>query len=482
MDVLGTVAVYKLAGDRAVSDAVEYIRRSSFASLATSRQDMDARSSSFAAYGREGTHRNARSDRRRRRRRRSPPGHSGRSSVSSRDIATLTDDELERVLAERRHEKERYARAMKKDKLGRLERELEMLRRDIGRMDGVVDTSFVSGRRAHSPDLAPPLVPQVADQEQPRTGSLRPRNQARAPGVPPPPPPPPRSLATDDDDAEAGDADMGDSEDAKPANGTAAAEKRKKEKEERQRRREEKRKQRENAKPKLTIVDIIKGAGPDPMSILKPMTPKPADEEKEAWDRAKREREEREAQQEAQRIAQEKDAVERGASESKPAKDERENDKTDATDTKTDSSAAPTSASTQSDTAKTESTPEECPGDKPASGVASEAKKTDSPANSENPKNSPSASKEPEEPKSESSDSPPSGENASPSSPTDEAAGDERSERVDSKDKERTPAKAPGNDVADGKKATPASDRDSENIAPNSLTHSGSAPTPVEAS
>jgi hypothetical protein len=83
------------------------------------------------------------------------------------------------------------------------------------------------------------------------------------------------------------------------------------EKEERQRRREEKRKLREQAQEKLTLADIIRAAGPDPIKMLKPMTPKPADLDKVEWEKAKMEREARESEQEALRIEQERLAKEK---------------------------------------------------------------------------------------------------------------------------------------------------------------------------
>jgi hypothetical protein len=61
-------------------------------------------------------------------------------------------------------------------------------------------------------------------------------------------------------------------------------EQRRREKEERQRRREEKRKQREAAKKPMTLADIIRSAGPDPIRRLKPASKKPVDIEAEAVD------------------------------------------------------------------------------------------------------------------------------------------------------------------------------------------------------
>jgi hypothetical protein len=297
-EVLGAAANAKLAGDRAVSSTITALRAASM-SIATAARPSEPAPRPRSRVG----------GRRRRTQR------AGGLSSASRSINALSDDELERVLAERRSERERYAGRLRKDKLSRLEGELASLRRDIGRIDTPTPASLSYRGTPPNVDNGPP--------GQPRRGSLAgPRRSRMNNGVPdvpaaspmPPPPPPPMALmprgsADDDEDGDDGVDDASESMSvpgvAPPVPGTPAAakaEQRRCEKEERLKRREAKRKERETAPIKLTLVDIIRGAGPDPIRMLKPATPKAADLDALNWEQAQKDRENREAEQEAARI------------------------------------------------------------------------------------------------------------------------------------------------------------------------------------
>ncbi|KAI0559554.1 hypothetical protein FGB62_142g060 [Gracilaria domingensis] len=254
--ILSHFANLKLAGDRVVRDAVHSIQ-----SVPPVELPRPAR--------------HARPTRRRRGRR--------YKHASSRRVNAMSDADLEAELAARRaaraRERERYAKAMRSEKLALLESELLRLRSEISRIDrptplggGTPPTARWealphdrrSSRNARSrpgayPSSSPLGSPPLSSAPPPAAFPDR-----SAPGAPPaappmPPPPPPDLPAMD-------------------------PEKQKREKLERQRRREAKRKEREAAKKPLTLADIIRGAGPNPAGRLKPSgsTPLPdVDEPKE---------------------------------------------------------------------------------------------------------------------------------------------------------------------------------------------------------
>ncbi|CAN8070491.1 unnamed protein product [Agarophyton chilense] len=240
--ILSHFANLKLAGDRVVRDAVHSIQ--SVPSVELPRHA-----------------RHARPTRRRRARR--------YKHVSSRRVNAMSDSDLEAELATRRaaraKERERYAKAMRSEKLALLESELLRLRTEISRMDrttplggGTPPTArwepLPNDRRSsRGPRLRPAAYPSSSPIGSPPLTSVMTPTAPPArpvpgapPGPPPMPPPPPPNMPSID------------------------PEKQKREKLERQRRREAKRKEREAAKKPLTLADIIKSAGPNPASRLKP--------------------------------------------------------------------------------------------------------------------------------------------------------------------------------------------------------------------
>lgn len=240
--VLGHFANFKLAGDRAVRDAVLLFRRDSTSTLPRN------------GTGNSQIRTTARSRRRRR-------GTRARHVPRSTRIGVMTDADLEAELAARRtaraRERERYARAMRTEKLSHLEGELVRLRSEISRLGRPGGSGVGSGT---PPNARWEALPQARNR---LTGSPLGRPTASFPNVPPvplsgpsgagppPPPPPPGGVAWEDEEP-------------------IDPERQKREKEERVRRREAKRKEREAAKKPMTLADIIRGAGPDPMRRLKP--------------------------------------------------------------------------------------------------------------------------------------------------------------------------------------------------------------------
>lgn len=229
--ILSHFANLKLAGDRAVSDAVKSLTPSPPNESPAPRQHT-----------------------RPRRRRR------GRTRVTSRStsrVHAMSDADLEAELAARRDarskERERYARAMRSEKLTVLESELLRLRSEISRLDRGVPLGVPLGGSLGGGTPPTSRWESLPPSRRSREGSMPSMNPMPAtpmhgggPGGPPPPPgPPPMEMQMD-------------------------PEKQKREKEERQRRREAKRKEREANKKPLTLADIIKGAGPNPAGQLKP--------------------------------------------------------------------------------------------------------------------------------------------------------------------------------------------------------------------
>ena len=234
--VLAHFANFKLTGDRIVRDTVQSLQSS---------QIRDSASSSTRSFFVSSNPLSQTNSRRRRRRR---GRQTGRSSAR---VNSLTDADLEAELAARRssraRERERYAKAMRSEKLSLLEGELLRLRSEISRIDPVVPLGGGTPPTSRWEALAPPRG--ITS-----TGSLP--QQMSTPGTPapgraPPPPPPPPPRGMDDDEP-------------------IDPEKQKREKAERQRRSEQKRKEREAAKKPLTLAEIIRGAGPDAAKRLKP--------------------------------------------------------------------------------------------------------------------------------------------------------------------------------------------------------------------
>lgn len=239
--VLGHFANFKLAGDRAVRDAVHLFHRES--------------SSTSAANG-AGQSQIRTTARPRRRRRGIRARHVSRSTR----VGVMSDADLEAELAARRaaraRERERYARSMRTEKLSLLEGELMRLRSEISRLGRPSGSGVGSGT---PPNARWEPLPQARNRA---TGSPLGRPSASYPNVPsvplsnppgtgPPPPPPPGGVAWKDEEP-------------------IDPERQRREKEERVKRREAKRKEREAGKKPMTLADIIRGAGPDPMRRLKP--------------------------------------------------------------------------------------------------------------------------------------------------------------------------------------------------------------------
>lgn len=273
--ILAYFANFKLAGDRVVRDTVSVLRR-------PSSDDRAINKSSHAGSYAGGIH--VRPSNRPRRRRRGASSRSRRYQNHTR-VSVMTDDDLEAELASRRdsraRERERFARSMRSEKLSVLETELLRLRSEISRMDPTFNNrnpplprSFgtspignhgsAGGSTTHG---TPPNARWESLQPRSHPGHQQHMNPAGSPGMPgrpggppppgsphggPPPPPPPPGMGGDDDELE------------------KDPETKKREKEERVRRREAKRKEREAAKKPLTLAEIIRGAGPNPMNKLKP--------------------------------------------------------------------------------------------------------------------------------------------------------------------------------------------------------------------
>lgn len=239
--VLGHFANFKLAGDRAVRDAVHLFHRES----------------SPTSAGNGGGQSQIRTTARVRRRRR---GIRARHVSRSTRIGVMSDADLEAELAARRasraRERERYARSMRTEKLSLLEGELMRLRSEISRLGRPSGSGVGSGT---PPNARWEPLPQARNRSM---GSPLGRPSASYPNVPsvplsnppgagPPPPPPPGGVTWEDEEP-------------------IDPERQKREKEERVKRREAKRKEREAGKKPMTLADIIRGAGPDPIRRLKP--------------------------------------------------------------------------------------------------------------------------------------------------------------------------------------------------------------------
>lgn len=243
--ILGHFANLKLAGDRAVRDAVQ--------SMQAHESPVSTSSAMRSFFAANPTH-SASGVRRRRRR------GAVRTSRSSARVHAMTDADLEAELAARRsaraRERDRYARAMRSEKLSLLEGELTRLRSEIARLDrhGVPGATVGGGTPPTSrwESLSSTARGRGTVPGQ-RPGAFASPSNAPPRGPPgaPPPPPPPMGRGGDDD-------------------AVIDPERQRREKEERQRRREQKRKEREAAKKPLTLADIIRGAGPNPAGRLKP--------------------------------------------------------------------------------------------------------------------------------------------------------------------------------------------------------------------
>lgn len=232
--ILAYFANFKLAGDRVVRDAVKVLKR---------ERAIDNVHVGVLPAPRP-------SARLRRRRRTTRARHLPRSAR----VGVMTDADLEAELAARRaaraRERERYAKAMRSEKLSLLESELMRLRSEISRIDrpGVVGGGTPPTARWESLSAARGTAPRGGS---PIPGGPPSSTGPPSVGVPPPPPPPMTPRGPDGDEP-------------------TDPERQKLEKEERLRRREAKRKEREQAKKPLTLAEIIRGAGPDPMKRLKP--------------------------------------------------------------------------------------------------------------------------------------------------------------------------------------------------------------------
>lgn len=258
-DALAHFANFKLAGDRLVRDAVFSIRLLKHESPSSGSRKYFFGSSNVARSANGSSrlaisgNRAARGGRRRRR-------------VEGARVGAMSDADLEAELAARRaaraRERNRYARAMRTEKLAALEEELNRLRGEISKIDPAITRRAVgmSDNRAQQhahvtwdklPGEHVGSSRRTSGDENGRSGSI------------PPPPPPPRGPPLSPGDSGTEGFDL-----------VIDPEKQKREKEERQRRREEKRKQREAAKKPMTLADIIRSAGPDPMKRLKPVSAK----------------------------------------------------------------------------------------------------------------------------------------------------------------------------------------------------------------
>lgn len=173
----------------------------------------------------------------------------------------MSDADLEAELSARRaaraRERERYTRAMRSEKLSVLETELTRLRSEISRLD--TSTPLGGGTPPNAKWESLPQTRRSSQNASTGLGSKSGSTLSRAPpgtpgpsgpSAPPPPPGAPPPMGEEDEPID--------------------PEKQRREKEERQRRREAKRKEREAAKRPMTLADIIRSAGPDPMRKLKP--------------------------------------------------------------------------------------------------------------------------------------------------------------------------------------------------------------------
>lgn len=195
-------------------------------------------------------------------RRRRKRGYRTRASTtrSSRRVHAMTDADLEAELAQRRtmrqRERDRYARAMRAEKLTLLESELMRLRSEISRIDPRIPSASPPVGAGTPPHPRWESLGDGRGRPPSLNASAVPRRGPPGPPPPPggPPPPPPMSgLRNPNEDEEEID-----------------PERQKREKAERQRRREQKRKEREAKKKPMTIAEIIRSAGNNPMSRLKP--------------------------------------------------------------------------------------------------------------------------------------------------------------------------------------------------------------------
>jgi Mitochondrial fission regulator len=259
---LAHFANFKLAGDRLVRDAITSIQGD---------PNRNANSSPISAFFGDGGYGGAGSGSRMR----YANGTTARSRRRRRggrgaQVGAMSDTDLEAELAVRRasraRERQRYARAMRSEKLAALEDELIRLRGEIAKIDPGI-TRRVAGIGPASSGSSHVTWDTLPGEE---AGSGAAGVLPAAPGGgrgPPPPPGPPPPLVGAGDDEEGGAIDP---------------EKQRREKADRQRRREEKRKQREAAKKPMTLAEIIRSAGPDPMKLLKKRSEKSSEAEAEA--------------------------------------------------------------------------------------------------------------------------------------------------------------------------------------------------------
>jgi hypothetical protein len=312
-ETLAQFANWKLAGDRLVRDVVQGVQSGGAAASASARGAWTSGANSNhrgppGPYGHAGATRYPRAARRRRRYYAGGAGSTsggasgggaakggggggegfggfGRSGGDDGErVGALTDAELEAELAARRasrsRERARYARAMRSEKLVALEEELMRLRGEISRIDPdlprrAAGIAPLDSRQNHAhvswdlPDASDGrrYAAEAGDQGTARRARADPGTSLDEFGSTPPPPPPLGSRNTEN---------LGDLDDL-----VIDPEQQRREKAERQRRREEKRKQREAAKKPMTLADIIRSAGPDPIRRLKPASKKPTDLEVE---------------------------------------------------------------------------------------------------------------------------------------------------------------------------------------------------------
>jgi Mitochondrial fission regulator len=241
-ETLAHFANLKLAGDRLVRDAI-------ISMTAAPARSAPARGGSRSVRAR-GSGGRLRRPRRR----------------GGQNVGAMTDAELEAELVQRRasrtHERNRYARAMRSEKLTALEDELMRLRGEIAKIDPGIPrrAAGIGSTSQNNAHVTWDTLPGQSEGEAPRVAA----SAAPAWGSGPPPLPPMKNSS--------GGADAED--DALVVD----PEQQRRDKAERQRRREEKRKQREAAKKPLTLAEIIRSAGPDPVKRLRPATPKVAPE------------------------------------------------------------------------------------------------------------------------------------------------------------------------------------------------------------
>ena len=279
MTILGAAACAKLTADRLVRDLLTYFRETTVTSPAPRPTSSRLHRNNYSLS------------------RPMKPSLSGFPSRPSsrrtkKKVSLMTDAELRTELntRRRRRAKERhlYSRAMQSEKLAALESDLAKLRREMHTIHPISSKPILRQRTSHS----------VRWQNLPRDHRpLDITSSSLSNNLPPlslpinttsaPPPPPPCEPAEDEVLI-------------------IDPEKRSREKEERQRRREAKRKERAQSKKPMSLADIVRSAGPNPMKCLKPATKERADFDKEEHNMHEKVGEEREKRQEKEIIELEK--------------------------------------------------------------------------------------------------------------------------------------------------------------------------------